>query len=105
MKLPNFALFVTVLLAFFAGTASAQKLDKHVSINIRISGIPLEDATNISGEYTINGEGYLTQLAYLENMKIKASGLTPSSLAQKIRSAYKDAQIFTRPSVAISFSK
>ena len=81
--------------------ASAQEpiLERGQSFSLRIAGVPVDDATSINQTYTIS-DGGTFKLLYLSEMT--AAGLRPSQLARKIESAYRSAEIYTKPNVVIS---
>jgi polysaccharide export outer membrane protein len=69
------------------------------SIIMRISGVPVDDMQQISQTYTIASDGKFP-LPYVG--RILAAGMTPSQLGIRIEQAYKQAEIFTRPTVVVS---
>lgn len=68
------------------------------SFGLRLAGVPQDDQVSISQSYTISDGGTI-KLLYLKEMK--AAGLRPSQLARNIESAYRSAQIYTKPNVVI----
>lgn len=68
-------------------------------ITLRLSGVPQDDISQVSGTYTIDGEGNIN-LPYLG--KVKAGGLSQSSVQNSIESAYKSRGIYSSPIVTIS---
>jgi len=68
-------------------------------IEIRISGVPPEDAGQINGPYTIDANGFL----YLPHIgKVRASGMTPSDLQQSIQNAYRVGGFFSSPIITVN---
>lgn len=93
-----------VLSASFA-TAVAQRAKSESTIKptdtivMRISGVPTDDVNQISQTYSIASDGKLP-LPYVG--RITAAGMTPSQLGIRVEQTYKQAQIFTNPTVVIS---
>ena len=68
-------------------------------IGITIKGVPPNDAAEISKTYTLDDNGEII-VPHLQ--KIRAIGLTPSSLQYVIQQSYTDQQIFTSPLVTVA---
>lgn len=83
------------------GVAQSQeiKIKALDPINIRISGVPADDAIDISQKYNVAADGKFP-LPHVG--RITAAGLTPSQLGIRVEQAYKTAQIFTKPTVVVS---
>ena len=95
-----------LLVVFFlwgasVGFAQDALLRKGDSFDLKIGGVPSEEASKIAGSYTIDGEGCLN-LAYIG--KVNAAGLTPSAIQSKIEHAYSGEGIFTHPTVTLSIA-
>ena len=75
-----------------------------MKLNILVSGVPDVEAKRISNMYIIDDEGYL-RLPDLDEVKIKASGLTGSKLAVHIANAYKERKIYTSPVFTVTSFK
>ncbi|MEO8206924.1 MAG: polysaccharide biosynthesis/export family protein, partial [Chthoniobacterales bacterium] len=84
----------------FAPNLSAQdiKLRGGDQVEIRIGGVPSEEISQVSGSYTIDGEGYVN-MPHIG--RIKAGGLSQSQLQQAIEGGYKSQQIYTNPSITV----
>ena len=68
-------------------------------LDIRIGGIPPEDAGGISGPYIIDSDGYIN----LPNVgRVLAAGKTQSQLQQAIQAAYKSGGFYTNPVVTVN---
>lgn len=67
-------------------------------VEITIAGVRPEDAAEINKVYSVDGEGYIN-LAHIG--RVRANGLTPGKLSASIQAAYKAADIFTNPTIAI----
>ena len=91
------------LLVLGATSGLAQRTEKKIkptsTISMRISGVPADDAVQISQTYNIADDGKFP-LPYVG--RITAAGLTPSQLGMRVEQAYKTAQIFTRPTVVVT---
>lgn len=95
-----FALLFSLIFALPSGFAQqVSKLKVSDSIVLRISGVPADDVAAISSQYTIGEDGKIP-LAHIG--RITASGLTPSQLGVRIEQAYKEAEIFTNPTLAVT---
>ena len=69
------------------------------SLELRIGGVPPEEVQQVSGAYTIDGDGYVN----LPNIgKVRASDATQSELQRSIESSYISRQIYTNPSITLT---
>jgi polysaccharide export outer membrane protein len=68
-------------------------------IELRIGGVPSEEVQQVSGPYTIDGDGYVN-LPHVG--KIRADQTTQSELQRSIESAYRSQQIYTNPSITLT---
>jgi polysaccharide export outer membrane protein len=102
------ASFFTVLLALLVSgvDSHAQNAESTLrsgdSIIVKISGVPAEDVAMVSTSYDIGDKGNIN-LPYIG--EIHAAGLRPSSLQKNIEAAYRDAQIFTHPTIQVTANK
>ncbi len=80
----------------------AQSVDAPLRVGdtfeLRIAGVPASQVAQVGGSFTIDGEGAVN-LAYLG--KIRAVDLSPSQLQSVIEKAYRDAEIFSRPTITV----
>ena len=68
------------------------------SIQLKIAGVPTNDAKVIAAEYVIDGQGYIN----LPNLgRIKISGLTIIAAQTVIETGYRSHDIYTRPTITI----
>ena len=67
-------------------------------VEIRVSGVPAEEQTQVNNVYTVDAGG-MVNMPYIN--KVRAAGLTPGQLAGAIESGYKAAQIYTNPTITI----
>jgi len=89
------ALFLTATF----GLAQDTPLRVGDPVEIRIGGVPADDAAMINNVYSVGGDGSIN-LPHIG--KVRAAGLTPANLATAIQGAYKAAEIFTNPTIAIA---
>lgn len=68
-------------------------------VDIRIGGVPSEEAAMINNTYNVDGSGSIN-LPHIG--RVKAAGLTTAQLSQSIQSTYIGAGIFTNPTIAIA---
>ena len=67
-------------------------------VELRISGVPADEQTQVNSVYTVDASGMLN-MPYIN--KVRAGGLTPAQLAGSIEGSYKAAGIFTNPTITI----
>lgn len=91
----------------FLATAHAQvgvgetRLKRAEQISITLTGAPPADAQQMGSQpYTISDAGTIN-LQYLRS-EIKAVDLTPSELARHIAAAYRNAGIYTNPTINVT---
>lgn len=101
MKKLMLALLVAVVCAANSGWAQDAQLRSGDSFDLRISGVPSDDQATISGNYTVDGQGFFS-LSYIG--KIKAGGRTASDVQNAIERMYIDQGIFTHPTVALNIA-
>lgn len=68
------------------------------SFELRLGGVPGDEAGAFNNTYTIDGDGHLN-LPLLG--KLNVSGLTPSRIQSTIEQAYVSRQIYTHPTVTL----
>ena len=71
------------------------------TFEIKLGGVPSDDAGQISTSYTVDGEGKLN-LAYVG--KVQAAGLTPSQIQSEVENTYIERGIFTHPTVTVNIA-
>ncbi len=86
-------------LFFSTGFAQDAVLRAGDQIEIRIGGVPSEDVSQVTGIYTVDGDGYIN-LPHIG--KVRAMGATQSGLQALIETTYKSQEIFTNPSITLS---
>jgi len=102
MKSSSFVGILMLALALsLAGTASAQTdalLRRGDTIEMRIGGVPQEEASIFNMTYTIDGSGRLN-LPHIGNVNV--AGLTPGQAKDVIEKTYRAREIYTNPSINI----
>ena len=68
-------------------------------IEIRLGGVPAEEVSQVTGIYTIDGDGFIN-MPHIG--KVRAAGATQSQLQSAIESTYKFQQIYTNPSITLA---
>jgi len=69
------------------------------SIELRIGGVPAEDAAAVSGPYLVDNDGQIN-LSHIG--KVAVAGRTAGQAADAIEAAYKSAQIYSSPTITIN---
>lgn len=83
----------------FTALANAQtRVSPGDTLNISIKGVPQDEQVQITGPYVVTPAGQL-KLPYI-NGYISAKGST-SAVARRIEAAYKNAKIYTTPTITI----
>ncbi|MBV9999358.1 MAG: polysaccharide export protein [Verrucomicrobia bacterium] len=67
-------------------------------LEIKISGIPSTDIASVSGQYTIDNEGFIN-LPYIG--RVRVAGLSPGIAQSTIESVYRNRDIYTNPTITI----
>ncbi len=68
-------------------------------IEIRLGGVPPEEISQVTGLYTVDGDGFIN-MPHIG--KVHAAGATQSQLQGAIESSYKTQQIYTNPSITLA---
>jgi len=104
-SLASLTLAVSFLLVTQHG-ASAQPTESALrpgdSIIVKLSGAPIEEINVVSSTYDISDGGTIN-LPYIN--EVKAAGLKPSTLQKNIEYAFKQAEIFTHPTIQVSSNR
>ena len=95
------ALAVSVLMGVPSLLAGDAPLRSGDTFEVKLGGVPSDDASAIGTTYTIDCEGNLN-LAYIG--KVKAAGLTPSQIQSEVESNYVERGIFTHPTVTVNIA-
>lgn len=89
-------LLLTLMIASFAQA----KIIKGDTLTIMIKGVLQEEQVQINGAYQVSPANKVF-LPYLTNTPISTIGLTTTSLARRIEAAYRNAQIYTTPTISV----
>jgi len=68
------------------------------TVELRIGGVPTEEIQQVSGPYTVDGEGFLN-LPHIG--KVRAASATQAQVQAAIESSYRSQQIYTNPSITL----
>ncbi len=74
------------------------QIQKNTSIQVTVMGVPPGEQSRINASYPVDASG---NIRMWEIGTVRAAGLSPTALAQKIEQAYKSAQIYTSPTILI----
>ena len=102
MKKLLLAILAVVVCAVSTGWAQEVLLRPGDAFDLRISGVPQDDQGTISGNYTIDGQGFFS-LSYIG--RIKAGGRTAGDVQAAIERMYVDQGIFTHPTIAMNIAQ
>jgi len=69
------------------------------TMDLKIGGVPSNEISSVSGQYTIDGEGNVN-LPYIGRVRI--AGLAPGAAQTEIESVYKTRKIYTNPNIVIT---
>jgi len=92
---------LAILICVGAGVCHADDvpLRSGDQVSIRLAGVPAEDISQVSGNYTVDGVGNIN-LPYIG--KIHASGLKQADVQNSIEGVYKSRGIYSAPIVTVS---
>jgi protein involved in polysaccharide export with SLBB domain len=89
-------LFFVAAFPVFGGEIFLRPSD---TIQLKISGVPANDTKAVTGEYMIDGQGYVD----MPNLgRIKIAGLSISAAQTAIEAGYRSHDIYTRPIITIA---
>jgi protein involved in polysaccharide export with SLBB domain len=95
------SIFLSTLLFLASFPTSAEEfiLRPSDAIQLKIGGVPANDVKAVTGEYVIDGQGYIN----LPNLgRIKIAGLALSAAQTVIETGYRSHDIYTRPTITIT---
>lgn len=94
---------LVLLLSGLAGSVAAQEspLKPGDRINLKLTGVPEKEVMLVSGIYTVGGDETLN-LPHLPEPRVTAGGVTRTALERPIQKVYRDADIYTKPTVVIN---
>jgi protein involved in polysaccharide export with SLBB domain len=92
-----FAVLLLVL-AFASGAYAQATLRIGDPVDLKISGVPSDDQTQVNNMYTVDADGAIN-LPYIG--KVHAEGMTPAQLARAIEQDYRSNKVYTNPNITI----
>jgi polysaccharide biosynthesis/export protein VpsN len=92
--------FLTVLFSLGFATLAFGQAALRVGdpVELKISGVPVDEQTQVNNTYTVDAQGSLN-MPYIN--KVRAAGLTPAQVSSAIEQAYREQKIFTNPTITI----
>lgn len=78
-------------------------LKNKMMVNVTLSGVSLDEASFVGGQYQIDDKGYL-KIPYME-APIKLSGSSSTSAAKKLADYFKKKEIYTTPVFTVTSFK
>jgi protein involved in polysaccharide export with SLBB domain len=102
----NYLSTLTVALTLLLGTSLLAVAGEAVlrpgdTIELKIGGVPSSDTSNLSGAYTIDGEGNVN----MPNLgRVKIGGSTASTAQVTIENDYRAHDIYTHPTIIITMT-
>ncbi len=97
-KLTAFVAFIAFLFSLHARAQEHAVLKPSDPVTIELK-VPAEDAANVTSLYTVSETGTV-KMPYLDK-EITAKGLSISQLARRIEAAYKEAGIYSAPTINV----
>jgi polysaccharide export outer membrane protein len=99
MKIINIKIFVTLTIAFLSLISPVlSQIEAGTSVQITIMGVPGDEKSKIDAMYPVSESGTVN-LPFIGIMR--AAGLRPEALAASIQNAYKEAEIYTDPTIQV----
>ncbi len=102
MKMIRSFLFAVALVAVAVTARADAPVRLGDQFDLRIGGVPSDDTSLISANYTVDGEGCLN-LSYIG--KVKVVDKTPSDIQSIVERTYIERGIFSHPTVTISMAR
>jgi len=96
MKACFLVVFLFVVLPAFAQDAVLRSGDV---VEIRLGGVPPEEVSQVTGQYPVDGQGFVN-LPHIG--KIKAADVSQADLQSAIENAYRSQQIYTNPTITVN---
>lgn len=85
-------------LILFSQPSFGQKIESGTAISVSIRGVPAGEQGQVNGTYTVSNKGYIT-MPFVG--QVKAAGYSNAQLENKIAAAYRNAQIYTSPTIVV----
>lgn len=96
MKIFAVLLFLVAVGGAFAQDAVLRPGDQ---IEIRLGGVPPEEISQVSGQYQVDGQGFVN-MPHIG--KVKAANVTQADLQNAIEGAYRSQQIYSNPTITVN---
>jgi len=94
--IPSFLCALALVIPAFGQDAVLRAGDQ---IEIRLGGVPVEEVSQVTGPYTVDGEGFIN----MPNIgKIRAAGAIQTLLQSTIEATDKAKEIYTNPAIALA---
>lgn len=90
------------IILFSAVFAFADTIKTDAPLIITIQGVPQVDAADFNNTYSVYSNGTI-RIPYIGD--VRAAGKTPDQLARHIESLYKSSEIYTNPTVNITYTQ
>jgi polysaccharide export outer membrane protein len=88
-----------LLLLLTVGLVQGQSIiEPGRAIDIRIQGVPSEEMSRVNNTYPVSESGVI-RMPFIGD--VKAAGLNPNTLAKRIEASYRNAKIYTNPTVQV----
>lgn len=102
MKFPRLSAIALAALALFPASGAWAQSDAQLrrgdTIEVRIGGVPQEEATIFNSTYTVDGSGRLN-LPHIGNVVV--AGMTAGQAKDLIEKTYRSRDIYTNPTINI----
>lgn len=91
-------LYIAILGFLLLGGISSAQIAAGTSVQITIMGVPVEEKAKVDALYPVSESGTVN-LPLLG--RIRAAGMKPETLATSIQNAYRNAEIYTNPTIQV----
>lgn len=99
MKFPAVFAFFLCVVSCCVLRAQDARLREGDLIELRLGGVPIEEISQVTGVYQVDGLGFLN-LPHVG--RIRTAGLSQTEVQRSIEAAYRNQKIYTNPSITIS---
>ena len=94
-----FALLFVANIYFTRPVTAESTLRPGDTIELKLGGVPSTETQSVSGEYQIDGDGFVN----MPNIgKVRIGGLSAAAAQTAIESVYKQKEIYTHPTIVIT---
>jgi polysaccharide export outer membrane protein len=88
--------FLSPCLQMLAGNSLLRPGD---TIDIKLGGVPSTETSSVSGQYTVDGEGFVN-MPHIG--KVHVAGMPAGAAQSAIESVYRSREIYTNPTIVIT---